>query len=126
MNHDLKKILLVDDEEVVLFGYQKVLGESWLQVDTASTLQEAKELVQKNTYAAAIVDIRLSTSTGNEGLDLVPYIKEHQNECRIIVITAYGGDTIRARALESGALLFLEKPMEPDTLKKELAALGID
>jgi DNA-binding NtrC family response regulator len=125
MNNEKKKILLVDDEEVILFGYRQVLSEPWLQVDTASTVREVEALIKMNSYAAAIIDMRLSNSTDLEGLALIPSIKKIQKECRIVVLTAYGDDAIRARACESGADLFLEKPVDPDTLKKKLDSLGI-
>ncbi|MBN1127601.1 MAG: response regulator [Chitinispirillaceae bacterium] len=125
MNNEKKKILLVDDEEVILFGYRQVLSEPWLQVDTASTVPEAEDLANKSSYAAAIIDMRLSSSTDLEGLALVPFFKKNHKECRIIVLTAYGDDTIRSRAIEAGADLFLEKPVDPDSLKRALASLGI-
>jgi DNA-binding NtrC family response regulator len=125
MSGEKKKILLIDDEEVILFGFKHVLMEPWLQVDTASTADEAKSLSEKNVYSAAIVDMRLSNSTAMEGMDLVSYLKTMQKNCRIIVLTAYGDETIRRKAFHFGADLFLEKPVDPETLKKNLAALGI-
>jgi DNA-binding response OmpR family regulator len=125
MNGEIKKILLVDDEEVILFGFRQVLSEPWLQVDTASTAGEAEALARENAYAAAILDMRLSNSTDLEGLALVPFFKKNRKECRIIVLTAYGDDTIRSQAFEAGADLFLEKPVDPETLKGALASLGI-
>jgi DNA-binding NtrC family response regulator len=125
MNGEKKKILLIDDEEVILFGFQQVLMEPWLQVDTASTVAEAKAFFEKNIYSAVIVDMRLSNTTAMEGLDLVPYLKTMQKNCRIIVLTAYGDETIRRKAFSFGADIFLEKPVDPEVLKKNLTALGI-
>jgi DNA-binding response OmpR family regulator len=125
MNGEKKKILLIDDEEVILFGFRQVLTEPWLQVDTASTVAEAKALFEKNIYSAVIVDMRLSNSTAMEGLDLVPYLKTIQKNCRIVVLTAYGDETIRRKAFNFGADIFLEKPVDPEVLKKNLTALGI-
>ena len=125
MSGEKKKILLVDDEEVILFGLRQVLMEPWLQVDTASTVDEVKALSRENAYSAAIVDMRLSNSTAIEGLDLIPYLKTMQKNCRIIVLTAYGDETIRQKAFNFGADIFLEKPVDPETLKKNLVALGI-
>jgi DNA-binding response OmpR family regulator len=125
MSREKKKILLIDDEEVILFGFRQVLTEPWLQVDTASTVDEAKSLLDKNVYSTAIVDVRLSNSTAMEGLDLVPYLKKMQKNCRIIVLTAYGDETIRRKAFNFGADIFLEKPVDPEVLKKNLTALGI-
>jgi DNA-binding response OmpR family regulator len=120
-----KRILIVDDEEVILFGYKQVLSEPWLTVDTAGTVSEAISLAETNGYDAAIIDLRLSNSVSLEGLDFVPILKNAQKTCRIIVVTAYGEEAIRRRALDAGADLFLEKPVDPENIKKTLADMGI-
>lgn len=125
MDTGIQRILIVDDEEVTLFGYRRVLSEPWLAVDTAETVTEAKTLVETNAYAAAILDLRLSDSTALEGLELVTFVKQLQKACRIIVITAYGDEVTRYKAVDSGADLFLEKPVDPDTIKETLAGMGI-
>jgi DNA-binding response OmpR family regulator len=125
MDNNKKRILLVDDEEVILFGFKQVLSEPWLQVDTADTKELARSLIAANVYEAAILDLRLSNSTALEGLDLVPFVKNAQKNCRIIVVTAYGDEPIRRQALAAGADLFLEKPVSPEIIKKMLDDLGV-
>jgi DNA-binding response OmpR family regulator len=123
---NVKRILLVDDEEVILFGYKQVLSEPWLVVDTAETVNKAKMLAQTNSYAAAILDLRLSNSIALEGLELIPYMKYVQKGCRIIVMTAYGDEATKRKALDLGADLFLEKPVDPEDIKKTLISMGIE
>jgi len=125
MNNTTKRIIIVDDEEVILFGYKQVLSETWLVVDTAETVDEAKSLIGTNVYDAAILDLRLSNSMSLEGLELIPFVKNARKECRIIVVTAYGDETIRRKAIDSGADLFLEKPVDPEDIKKTLISMGI-
>jgi DNA-binding response OmpR family regulator len=125
MDKEKKRILLVDDEEVILFGFKHVLSEPWLQVDTADTREMALSLAETNVYAAAILDLRLSNSTTLEGLELIPVVKNTQKNCRIIVVTAYGDETIKRQALAAGADLFLEKPVSPEVIKKALDNMGI-
>jgi two-component system response regulator (stage 0 sporulation protein F) len=125
MNSKKKKILLIDDEEVILFGFKQVLSAPQLQVDTGSTVEEAKKLIEKNRYSAAVVDLRLSNSTDMEGLEIVSFLKSTQEACRIIVLTAYGEDDIRKKTIEAGADLFLEKPVDPVLIRKDLEVLGV-
>jgi DNA-binding response OmpR family regulator len=125
MIQDKKRLLLVDDEEVILFGFGQVLAEPGLQIDTARTAEEAKALVRENSYHAAVLDMRLSDSTEMEGLELTAFIRSHQKDCRVIVLTAYGDDTVRLKALDAGADLFLEKPVGPAQIKTNLRALGV-
>ncbi len=125
MNHENKRILLVDDEEVVLFGYSMVLSEPWLSVDTAESVIEAKTLLSNHAYNAAILDLRLSNSTALEGMDLIVEVKNSQAKCKIFVLTAYGDDETRLRAKTLGADYFLEKPVDPEGLKKMLFEVGL-
>lgn len=122
---DRKRILIVDDEEVILFGFSHVLAAPGVTVDTASTSAEAEALVDEYVYSAAIVDVRLSDSRALEGLGLIPYIKSRQPRCRIIMLTAYGEEYIVRAALDAGADLFLEKPVEPESIRKKLEAMGV-
>ena len=125
MSTPARRVLIVDDEEVILFGYKQVLSEPWLIVDTAQTVSESNLLLETNTYAAAILDLRLSNSMALEGIELIPYVKSVQKDCRIIVVTAYGDEVARQAALRAGADLFLEKPVDPEDIKKTLAGFGI-
>lgn len=120
-----KKILLIDDEEVILFGFKQVLSGPELHVDTASTVEETKKLLGNNSYAAAVVDLRLSSSEDLEGLELISFIKSTQKNCRVIVLTAYGEESVRRKTADAGADIFLEKPVDPDLIKKYLESLGI-
>jgi len=120
-----KRILLVDDEEVITFGFSRVLAAPEVAVDLAHTVNEAQALMSANRYDAAIIDLRLSNSTEMEGFDLVTYLRSRQKACRIMVLTAYGEDGIRAQAMAAGADLFYEKPIEPESIKNILRSYGI-
>jgi DNA-binding response OmpR family regulator len=120
-----KRILLVDDEVAILFGFQQVLSEPHIQVDTASNADDAKAQIMDNVYDAIIVDIRLSNSTAMEGLDLIPLIRKIQKKCYIIVLTAFGDESLKRRALGLGADLYLEKAIPPELIKENLASAGI-
>jgi DNA-binding response OmpR family regulator len=125
MNNTEKKILLIDDEEVILFGFKQVLSAPKLHIDTASTVEEANALIDKNSYAAAVIDLRLSNSTKLEGLELVSVLKRAQKDCHVIVLTAYGDDEVHQKALSAGADLFLEKPVDPDLIRMNLENIGV-
>jgi DNA-binding response OmpR family regulator len=125
MSIEKKKILLIDDEEVILFGFKQVLTEPGVAVDTAISVREATALLEKHSYAAAIIDLRLSNSTVMEGLELIPYVRKNQKNCRIIAFSAYAEESIIHKTLESGADLFMEKPVDPEMIKKTLGFMGI-
>jgi DNA-binding response OmpR family regulator len=120
-----KRILLIDDEEVITFGFSVVLREPGVEVDCAHTVEEAQKCITTHTYDAAIVDLRLSNSTELEGLSCIRLLHSCQSGCRIIVLTAYGGNGFRKQALDLGADLFYEKPMEPEKIREVLKTFGI-
>jgi DNA-binding response OmpR family regulator len=121
----LAKILLVEDEEAILFAFKKMLGGPDLTVDTASTLAEALQLLKENSYRAVIADLRLSGAAELEGLDVVREARAVQRDCRIIVATAFATNEIREKVFELGADIYLEKPVSPQKVKEVLRTLGV-
>lgn len=69
------KILIVDDSEIHLEGMKTILkrSESLNVTATAQTYDEAKQLLRKDNYDLAILDISLEEDT--DGLDLAQFIK---------------------------------------------------
>jgi DNA-binding response OmpR family regulator len=120
-----KRILLIDDEEVILFGFEKVLKEPGVELDCAQTMAEVRNCIAAHQYDAAIVDLRLSNSTEMEGFDCIQLLRNSQDECRIFVLTAYGDNIIRDKAEALGVDMFLEKPIEPEIIRKTLKTFGI-
>ncbi|MFH0920216.1 MAG: response regulator [Fibrobacterota bacterium] len=123
-----KRILLIDDEEVILFGFSRFLKEPGVEVDCAQTIEEAKKCIDTHQYDAAIIDMRLSNSTEMEGFDCIRYLRSSQNAqsaCRILVLTAYGDNRLMEQTKALGVDLFFEKPLEPKKLREALKTLGI-
>jgi DNA-binding response OmpR family regulator len=125
MNDNIKKILIVDDEDAILFAFSKVLMQPNLEIHTALTLNEALELIQKNAYRAVIADLRLSGTTTNDGYDVIQKVTETQKECRIIVMTAYGDEKTKGKVFSLGADFYLEKPVSPHKVKELIVSMGI-
>ena len=120
-----KRILLIDDEEVITFGFSKVLHEPGVQIDCAHTLEEAQTYIAAHQYDAAIIDLRLSNSIEIEGFSCIRLLRSCQQHCRIVVLTAYGDKRLREEAKELGVALFFEKPMEPEKIREVLLGFGI-
>ena len=125
MNNGRKKILIVDDEDAIIFAFSKVLGKPTIEIHGAQTLNEAVALLQKNAYDAVIADLRLSGTTYNEGFDVIQTARASQKDCKIIVMTAYGDETTKEKIFGLGADFYLEKPVSPQKVKEILASMGI-
>ena len=104
------RILIVDDEEPILFAMREYFAAHGFSVDCARETAEAESLLAHNDYGVAILDLRLSGTPGAEGLDLVASVRAISPATRIILLTAYGSREIEAEARRLGADAFLHKP----------------
>jgi DNA-binding response OmpR family regulator len=125
MGDHLKKILIVDDEDAILFAFSRVLMQPNIEIHTAQTLTEAQDFLQKNAYNAVLADLRLSGTTSNDGYAVIQKVTETQKECRIIVMTAYGDEKTKEMVFSLGADFYLEKPVSPHKVKELLVSMGI-
>ncbi len=120
---DKIRVLIVEDEEALLFGLQKILQNNRTTVDAARSLKEAKDFLRQNKYQAVISDLRLSGSEIIEGYDVVKIAKELQPGCKIIVITAYSENGSQYHIAENAVDHFFEKPISMDRIREILNTL---
>lgn len=120
-----KRILVVDDEVGILLALKTLLREPNLEVDTAQTIEEAETLLDTKSYAAVICDLRLTGILGEEGLEIISYVRERGMDTRIVLITGYGTEEIQRRAMELGADRYFKKPVASETLREALIGLGV-
>jgi DNA-binding response OmpR family regulator len=116
----MQRILLVDDEEAILFAFKKVLSGPTVVVDTAASFREALKLLQLKSYTAIIADLRLSGAEVREGFEVIREARRMQTECKIIVMTAYGENDTSEKVFKLGADFYLEKPVSPQKVKELL------
>jgi DNA-binding response OmpR family regulator len=105
-----KRILVVDDERTILFAIRSYFNRYGYEVDCARELEEAEALLSHRQYDIVIADLRLTGSSGREGLDVVRFIRERCPGSPIVMMTAYGTPEIELEAVELGARAFLQKP----------------
>lgn len=124
---DLKKrtLLIIDDEEAMLFAFKDALSEAWHSIDTAPSLDDARHHLLVTSYDAAIIDLRLSGSSGLEGLEAIRMVRERNPNCKIILLTAYAFSGIKERAIAEGADYFIEKPASPEDIQNMFRSGGV-
>ena len=110
----LQRLLIVDDEEAVIYTLQAVLKHEGYVIDSARSAQSAIELLNSNPYDLVISDVNMP---GASGLDLLDAIRTRDAECLVILITAYGSEAIAVEAMKRGAYDYLPKPFSNDELK---------
>jgi DNA-binding response OmpR family regulator len=122
---ELKRVLLVDDEEAILFAFRQMLKAASVEIDTASTLDDSKRLLMEKNYHAVIADLRLTGANNIEGFEVVKAARTLRPKAVIIVVTAYGGDETKQRVFDLGADFYLEKPVSPLRIKEILSHSGV-
>ena len=117
------RILLVDDEEPILLSFTKLLTRASYEVDTADRIEDAEALLKTRPYRVVITDLRLTGVLGQEGLEILQYVREMNPETAVILVTGHGNPEIMNRAYQLGAACYFEKPVEPRQLIEAVGAL---
>ncbi len=108
-----KRILLADDDANISWALGRVLTRKGFKVVTSGDGSEAKELLEQEQFDALVTDIQMPRMNG---LALIDWAREHRPHLRVVVITGYGSPTIKELSLRRGAILYLEKPVDPEIL----------
>src|SRR3984957_20044546 len=111
--------LFVDDLEENLLSLEALLRRDWLVLLKARSGPEALELLLQYDVALAILDVQMPEM---DGYDLAELMRgtERTRRVPIIFVTAGAADRQRRfRGYETGAVDFLNKPIEPDILRSK-------
>lgn len=104
-----KKILIIDDEELIRLSLSEGMKDYGYAVETADNCKSAIEKIQSFRPDVALIDLKL----GHEnGLELADQIKELDDFIEIIMMTAYGDIRTAIEAIKRGASDFLKKPLD--------------
>lgn len=105
-----ERILIVDDEELIVLAMRKYFEGLGYTVDAAYELEEAQALLANRRYDLVIADLRLTGIGGVEGLQIVSDIHQRCADTRVILLSAYGTPEIERESYNRGADAFLHKP----------------
>jgi DNA-binding NtrC family response regulator len=107
------RLLLVDDE----IGYLEVLSKRFskrnIDVTTASSGQEAIQLLRRNDFDVAVVDLKM---TDMDGIEVLKVFKKMDPELEIIILTGHGSEQAAREGIEQGAFDYLTKPCDLQSL----------
>jgi len=114
---DLKKILIVDDEETLTWSMAKSLSKDKdkYEVMIANNGKEALNVLEHERIDLVISDIRMPDING---LDLLVRIKKEFPQTKVIIMTAYGSSDVQKEANRRGSLYYVEKPFEISDIRK--------
>ncbi len=118
-------VLVVDDEEYILYGLRKALSRRGWEVLEASSVDEARRIFNMRPVEVVLTDIRME---GESGLMFLQEVKATRPETRVVVMTARGSEEMEKEVLALGAEAYVEKPFDlnylDSVLKKVLKSRG--
>ena len=107
------RILVVDDEEIVLQSCRRALGDGQRVVDTVSSGAEALKRIEVGRYDVVLLDIMMPDI---DGLQVLQRVKESHPDIEVIMVTGLSQIETAVRAMKLGAFDYLPKPFDPDEL----------
>ena len=109
------KILIIDDQQLVLLSLEKSLNDLGYEVVTASTISEAIEKYDAHSLGLVIVDINLTgeeLNIENSGLEVVRYIKNDRKALTpIMVLSGNTDEEVIIKGFDLGIDDYMKKPL---------------
>jgi len=108
------RILLVDDDQIILDSLGEFLELEGHEVTKAETAEKAIDCLQAGRYNLVITDVSMP---GRDGLELLQHIRAHHRDVVVILITGYGTIESAVEAIKRGAYDYLTKPVIDDDVR---------
>lgn len=105
-----RRLLIVDDEEPILFALNSYFSGVGFEVRVARELEEALTLATAEVFDLVIADVMLTASDEPEGIELLERVRAAGARPLFIILTGFASDEVERRAREHGAEAFLRKP----------------
>lgn len=113
MSANGKKVLVVDDEEIVRYSLKNILTSHGFEVEAVVSAEDALGRLYDRSYHLVLTDLMLE---GMGGLDLLENIKVISPRTLVIVITGYGSLKTAVAALRLGVYDYILKPCDENEL----------
>ena len=114
-----RKVLVVDDEKLIVKGVRFSLEQDGMEVDCAYDGEEALEKIQNNEYDIVLLDIMLPKL---DGFQVCQQVREF-SDVPILMLTAKGDDMDKILGLEYGADDYITKPFNILEVKAHIKAI---
>jgi DNA-binding NtrC family response regulator len=117
-----QRILVVDDDAIVLAGLRATLEREGYDVEVSRSGYAAIDALSPGRFALVITDVMMP---GLSGLELLERVRELAPETHVVVLSGYPRRELADDALEKGAAEFLVKPVDSERLRTTVRALLI-
>lgn len=112
------RILIADDQPDVLKALRLLLKPEGYQITEVATPPAVLAGLETGRFDVLLMDLNYArdTTSGREGLDLLPRVRELDDTLPVVVMTAYGSVDVAVEAIRRGARDFVEKPWDNERL----------
>jgi DNA-binding NtrC family response regulator len=111
------RVLVVDDEPIVLKSCRLVIGAEGWEMISSSSVAEALSVLERITPDLLLIDVKMPV---HDGMVLMRHVREKHPGIPLVVMSGYAtAETVR-EAEGLGAAVFLPKPFTPDELADTL------
>ena len=114
-----RRVLVVDDEKLIVKGIRFSLEQDGMEVDAAYDGEEALRLIRENTYELILLDVMLPKL---DGFEVCQQVREF-SDVPIVMLTAKGDDMDKILGLEYGADDYITKPFNILEVKARIKAI---
>ncbi len=111
-------ILIIDDDEGVVYTLSRLVKDMGHEVDHAFTIKDGLSKVFESTFDLILLDVNLPDGSG---LDIIDNIFEASFHTQIIIMTAFSDPDGAGLAIENGAWDYIEKPASPQKFKLQIS-----
>jgi len=108
-------LLVVDDEPIARSNLQHVLSREGYDVDVAANGEEALELLRRKEFDCIVTDLKMERM---DGMQLLEAARDVAPDARFILVTGYATVDTAVRALKTGAVHYLSKPIDLSELRE--------
>src|SRR3989440_2742932 len=114
----MARILIADDQPDVLEALRILLKGAGHQTDAVTSLAGVLSALEKRDYALLMMDLNYTrdTTSGQEGLEVIPKLQEIDGTLPIVVMTAWATIDLAVEAMKRGARDFVPKPWDNERL----------
>jgi DNA-binding NtrC family response regulator len=112
------RVLIADDQRDVLEALRILLKGEGHQTDAVTSLAGVFHSLEKRDYALLMMDLNYTrdTTSGQEGLEVIPKIQEIDSTLPVVVMTAWATIDLAVEAMKRGARDFVTKPWDNERL----------
>jgi len=108
MEHSLKRVLVVDDDQGILDSFEVLLGDRY-DLIIAENGYKALRILENDPPSLMFLDIKMP---GIDGMDILKRLRKEKREVEVVIITGGNQESVEDEAKSLGVIDYLKKPLD--------------